>query len=355
MMNQRPNALPASRAAVPPAQFQSKGPQPVASQFPPEHTDVIHDTQFDYYGELLATASSDRTIGIHVARAGQPVQRIACLSGHEGPVWMVAWAHPRFGRVLASASFDQKVIVWKEMGQRWAPIHVVEIHQGSVNAVCWAPEHVGPVLASASSDGTVAVTAYQNGYWLESVKLSNNSNRIAHAMGATSVSFAPYRADLPGGALLLASGGCDCQVRIWLSSPTSVDPQMQQQDVGQQPLSFTLHQALESFGDWVRDVAFSPSSAGSRHLMLAACGQDKRVVLFRKEWTQLGYEMEQGATVSEWERSVMEFKEPVWRLSWAPSGEMLTVTTASSEAFVLQEGPEFTEPWLVVALKDYQQ
>jgi protein transport protein SEC13 len=31
---------------------------------------------------------------------------------HEGPVWAVSWAHPKFGVKLASASYDRTVIVW---------------------------------------------------------------------------------------------------------------------------------------------------------------------------------------------------------------------------------------------------
>lgn len=343
MFNPAPASFPPQRGQL---AHGFPGNAAVAS-FPPEHTDIIHDTQFDYYGELLATASSDRTIGVHVARAGQPVYRVACLTGHEGPVWMAAWAHPRFGRILASASFDQKAIVWKEAGEKWSPVHVIDIHRGSVNAVCWGPDNVGPALATASSDGTVAVTIYQNGYWMESVKVSNNASRIAHAMGATSVSFAPFSPSLPPNTLLLASGGCDCHIRLWVSAAS-------EQESGA-PLNFSLLQALEGFGDWVRDVAFSPTSAMTRHLVLAVCGQDKRVVLFRKEWAQLEAEVAQGAEPTGWERSVVEFAEPVWRLSWAPTGEMLVVTTASAEVFVLQEGVDFTEPWMSTPLKDYQQ
>lgn len=38
------------------------------------------------------------------------------LRGHEGPVWQVAWAHPKFGPILASASYDGKVFIWKDNG-----------------------------------------------------------------------------------------------------------------------------------------------------------------------------------------------------------------------------------------------
>ena len=33
---------------------------------------------------------------------------------HTGPVWQVAWAHPKYGHILASCSYDGKVLIWKE-------------------------------------------------------------------------------------------------------------------------------------------------------------------------------------------------------------------------------------------------
>lgn len=33
------------------------------------------------------------------------------LCSHEGPVWQVAWAHPKYGSILASCSYDRKVQV----------------------------------------------------------------------------------------------------------------------------------------------------------------------------------------------------------------------------------------------------
>ena len=120
----------------------------------------VHDVQFDYYGRRLATCSSDRTIKVtflhhdkrcprslanhlrnfnmfsfvlvsamHISilwetltgvggqvfeTAGDQMAEVSQLVGHEGPVWQVTWAHPKFGSLLASCGFDHKVIVWKE-------------------------------------------------------------------------------------------------------------------------------------------------------------------------------------------------------------------------------------------------
>ena len=68
---------------------------------PTTHTDVIHDTQLDYYSRRLATCSSDRTIKIYEIGEGVAPVLSAELAGHDGPVWQVQWAHPRFGVLLA--------------------------------------------------------------------------------------------------------------------------------------------------------------------------------------------------------------------------------------------------------------
>jgi hypothetical protein len=74
---------------------------------------MVHDAQLDYYGKRLATCSSDRTVKVFDL-SGDQKTLIADLRGHEGPIWQVSWAHPRYGSLLASASFDHRVIIWKE-------------------------------------------------------------------------------------------------------------------------------------------------------------------------------------------------------------------------------------------------
>ena len=61
-----------------------------------QHEDLVHDAQLDYYGSKLATSSSDRTIKIYNI-SEDASELSATLQGHEGPVWQVSWAHPKFG------------------------------------------------------------------------------------------------------------------------------------------------------------------------------------------------------------------------------------------------------------------
>lgn len=40
-------------------------------------------------------------------------------------MWQVGWAHPKFGSLLASCSFDNRVIVWKEVSDNtWQQVRL---------------------------------------------------------------------------------------------------------------------------------------------------------------------------------------------------------------------------------------
>lgn len=302
-----------------------------------QHQDVVHDTQFDYYGQLVASASSDGTVKIFSA---QSQGLVATLSGHEGPVWMISWAHPRFGKVLASASFDRRVIVWKDAGSNnWRPVHFVTVHTGSVNAVQWAPQEYGAVLASAGSDGTVAVTKCSSGAWNEPVKCTNAAGRSPHPLGATGVSFAPFHTTATD-SCLLASSGCDGKVVLWTVA-VGDGPVPKCQLLSELP----LHRK-----DWVRDVAFNPDGS-SPFIVIASCGE-KSVVIARKLREGFATAQAPGDQALEgWDVSETTVAGPAWRLSWSPSGTMLLVTTGDNEVFALTEGKQFTDSWLIAPMQ----
>jgi protein transport protein SEC13 len=111
-------------------------------------------------------------------------------NSHNSPVWQVAWAHPKYGHILASCSFDGKVLIWKEQqgGSAvggWIKIKEHTLHTASgnpefvvffsmgrkliihffslpVNSVAWAPHELGAILACASSDGKVSVLTFKS-------------------------------------------------------------------------------------------------------------------------------------------------------------------------------------------------
>lgn len=88
----------------------------------------------------------------------------------------MSWAHPKFGNILASCSYDSKVIIWREGSvttgsQKWVKIKEYTGHSASgnfynvkviVNSVSWAPHEYGLELAAGSSDGKVSILTWKS-------------------------------------------------------------------------------------------------------------------------------------------------------------------------------------------------
>ncbi|KAL6585069.1 Protein transport protein S13 A [Orobanche minor] len=278
------------------------------------HQDVIHDVSMDYFGKRLATSSSDNTIKIiGVTNSGS--QHLATLTGHQGPVWQVAWAHPKFGSLLASCSYDGKVIIWKEGNQNeWTQSHVFDDHKSSVNSISWAPHELGLSLACGSSDGNISVfTARSDGGW------DKSTIEQAHPLGVTSVSWAPPTAPgaLVGSVLLdpvqkLISGGCDNTVKVW-----KFDDGVWRLD---------CLPVLNMHSDWVRDVAWAPN-LGLPKSTIASAAQDGKVII----WSAV---KENGR----WDGKVlMDFGAPVWRVSWSLTGNILAVADGKNNVTLWKE------------------
>ncbi|CAD6185886.1 unnamed protein product [Caenorhabditis auriculariae] len=140
-------------------------------QAPPTHKDLIHHVSFDHHGRRLATCSSDMTLAIWDRNVDGEWKRSALWKVHGGAVWRVIWAHPEFGQVIATCSFDRNVNVWseqvirsdlsrKEKGKRrtnWVRRTNLSDSRANVTDIAFAPRHLGLMLASVSAQGTVRV------------------------------------------------------------------------------------------------------------------------------------------------------------------------------------------------------
>eukprot|EP00002_Diphylleia_rotans_P038365 TRINITY_DN8711_c0_g1_i1.p1 TRINITY_DN8711_c0_g1~~TRINITY_DN8711_c0_g1_i1.p1 ORF type:complete len:282 (+),score=47.38 TRINITY_DN8711_c0_g1_i1:91-936(+) len=218
--------------------------------FDTTHGDIIHDVQMDYYGRRIATCSSDRTICIFEVSTEAPV-RTAQLMGHSGPVWQVSWAHPRFGNILASCSYDRRIIVWKEAQQnQWIQIYTYDQHNSSVNSVAWAPHEYGLVLAAGSADGTISIHSYkEHDPWTV-------FTQDAHHGGTNSVSWAPSTYTKSEETQYLASAGCDGSTTIWRRADKKWIPVKQ----------------LSQSKSWLRGISWAPN-LGLPGFVIATCSQ----------------------------------------------------------------------------------
>ena len=136
-------------------------------------------------------------------------------------VLMCLQAHPKYGAILASSSYDGSVKIWRESppsqgASHWTIVASFSLHTASVNIVSWSPHESGCLLACASSDGQVSVLEFQEGNWTHQIFK-------AHGAGVNAVSWAP--ATVPGslvsskpvggGVRRFVTGGSDNAVKIW--------------------------------------------------------------------------------------------------------------------------------------------
>ncbi|CAH0486170.1 unnamed protein product [Peronospora effusa] len=289
-----------------------------------QHEDMIHDAQLDYYGKRLATCSSDRTIKVYDV-TGDVQNNEQILTGHEGPVWQVSWAHPKFGVLLAACSYDGKVIIYREQSlNQWTQAYVHAIHESSVNSIAWAPHEYGLALACASADGTVSVLSYSPEGW--SVSHFKDS-----ALGCNAVSWAPFNSvgsQSPAGPIRrVVTASCDKTIKIW--SLTEGEKEWTKQELSSAP----------AHSDWVRDVAWAPST-GLPVNLIASCSEDKHVYI----WSQ-------SAEDSAWKRELLHtFDAPVWRVSWSVTGNVLAVSSGDHKVTLWKE--TLDKKWIQISSVD---
>ncbi|KAK9380263.1 WD40-repeat-containing domain protein [Kockiozyma suomiensis] len=268
------------------------------------HNDVIHDAVLDYYGKRLATCSSDSTIKIFEIE-GESHKLIATLAGHEGPVWQVSWAHPKFGVILASSSFDGKVIIWREdvATKTWTNIATHAAHSESVNSVQWAPPDAGAVLVCGSSDGNVSIVEFNDDGNTSAVTVPAHSGAVYAAVWAIN----------DGSSRRFATAGSDSLVKIWhLDSVTN---------------SYTEEVVLEGHSDWIRDLAWAPSVLPKSYL--ASASEDRTVIV----WTQ-------ERSDEPWKKTLLSpdpFADTVWKVSWSLSGNVLAVSCGNNKITLWKE------------------
>uniref|UniRef100_A0A803JJP9 Nucleoporin SEH1 n=1 Tax=Xenopus tropicalis TaxID=8364 RepID=A0A803JJP9_XENTR len=258
----------------------------VARSIAADHKDLIHDVSFDFHGRRMATCSSDQSVKVWDKSENGDWHCTASWKTHSGSVWRVTWAHPEFGQVLASCSFDRTAAVWEEIvgesndklrGQsHWVKRTTLVDSRTSVTDVKFAPKHMGLMLATCSADGVVRIYEAPDVMNLSQWSLQHE---ISCKLSCSCISWNPSR-------------------------------------------KYAKAETLMSVSDPVHDIAFAPNLGRSFHI-LAVATKDVRIFTMKP----LRKELSSSGGVTKFEiHTVAQFdnhNSQVWRVSWNITGTVL--------------------------------
>ncbi|GAB9469308.1 Vesicle coat complex copii subunit sec13 [Globisporangium polare] len=312
-----------------------------------EHNDMINDIQLDYYGKRLVTCSGDRTFRVYdvseataptsqdskktkaadptnVATAAHVLQHVVQLpDDSNAPMHRIAWAHPKFGSLLAMACQDGRVYVYREElhpngsgATEWVLKYVHAFHSLAVLSIEWSPYEYGLCLASASADGQVSFLTRMREGWVTSSSFVNSLDGVA----VSSVSWAPYNSlgsqGPQGPVQRVVTGSINSSVQIW-------------QFAAQENTWTLAEDALVGHDDWVRDVAWAPNVGIPANII--ASGSDDHTV---RVWSQ-------DEAAEDWKMHVIHtFRSPVYRISWSLTGTVLSVAVGDDEVTLWKQVSE---------------
>lgn len=124
-----------------------------------QHEDNINDCQFDYYGTQIASCDSKGFLQISSVRNDAAA---ATFKAHEGPIWQVSWAHPKYESVIATCGYDGLVRIWKrDSNNNWENLVYEQNLGSSVNCIAWAPWEYGLILAAGTAEGKLVILSRQ--------------------------------------------------------------------------------------------------------------------------------------------------------------------------------------------------
>uniref|UniRef100_A0A8C5WJX7 SEH1 like nucleoporin n=1 Tax=Leptobrachium leishanense TaxID=445787 RepID=A0A8C5WJX7_9ANUR len=291
----------------------------VARSIAADHKDLIHDVSFDFHGRRMATCSSDQSVKVWDKTENGDWHCTASWKTHSGSVWRVTWAHPEFGQVLASCSFDRTAAVWEEIvgesndklhGQsHWVKRTTLVDSRTSVTDAKFAPKHMGLMLATCSADGVVRVYEAPDVMNLSQWSLQHE---ISGKLSCSCISWNPSSSRTH--APMIAVGSDD-------SSP-NIMGKVQIYEYNENTRKYVKAETFAMVVDPVHDLSFAPNLGRPYHI-LAVATKDVRIFTLkplRKEQTSSG-----GVTKFDI-HTVAQFdhhNSQVWRVSWNITGTVL--------------------------------
>ncbi|KAG2381886.1 hypothetical protein C9374_005678 [Naegleria lovaniensis] len=284
----------------------------VVDSFPSTHNYYIHDLKYDFYGERIASCSSDHHIKVwdrvesttspntvipniitpSTSTASSTTQKSwKCTydwKAHNGSIWKVEWAHPEFGQVLASCSYDHTVSIWEEPPANSGPgsgLAPIMISQGIIgNPSKDGVNNQQQVISSNAGGGSLHTSASSGN--LQNLPRVSSSTNVQQQDGLSDGNISPSSNMDPnvavgnGNLMTTSSSNLAQQQQQHIQTNTTAGSSSSSATGTAGPLSrraWLLKATLVDSTDDVVDIKFAPKHLG---LKLATCSLSGKVRIY---------------------------------------------------------------------------
>ncbi|KAJ9588329.1 hypothetical protein L9F63_018305 [Diploptera punctata] len=309
-----------------------------------EHKDLIHDVSYDFYGQRMATCSSDQFVKVWDQDEHENWHLTASWKAHSGSVWKVTWAHPEFGQVLATCSFDRTAAVWEEIvgegsvpGERgmrhWVRRTNLVDSRTSVTDVKFAPKSQGLLLATCSADGVMRIYEAPDVMNLSQWTLQHE---ISCKLSCSCISWNPSFSRLH--PPMLAVGSDDAN--------TANGSKVFIYEYSENTHRWTKTESLSSVTEPVHDIAFAPNLGRSYHLLGIATNNVRIIMLkpIQEGTVQSGLTRFDVQVAAQFEDHYCT----VWRVCWNITGTILA--SSGDDCYVRLWKANYMNSWKCVGV-----